>query len=53
MWPFKKKQEPKPDPAREQVQAFAAAFEAEEFDLVAVTGPEDHRHAADCVDGRG
>ncbi len=40
MWPFGKKKEQKPDPAREQVQAFAAGFEAEEFDLVAVTGPE-------------
>ena len=43
MWPFGKKKEPKPDPAREQVQAFAADFEAEEFDLVAVTGPEGFR----------
>lgn len=40
MWPFGKKKEQKPDPAREQVQAFAADFEAEEFDLVAVTGPQ-------------
>lgn len=40
MWPFGKKKEQKPDPAHEQVQEFAAEFEAEEFDLVAVTGPE-------------
>lgn len=40
MWPFGKKKEQEPDPARQQVQAFAADFEAQEFTLVAVTGPQ-------------
>lgn len=46
MWPFGKKKdvEQKEPPAREQqVQEFARQFKAEEFTLVAVTGPEGLR----------
>lgn len=46
MWPFGKKKEveqKEPSAQEQQVQEFARQFEAEEFTLVAVTGPEGLR----------
>ncbi len=46
MWPFgkkKEKEQQEPSAREQQVQQFAQQFEAEEFTLVAVTGPEGLR----------